>query len=80
MKQLTLETEKPEEYAEHIATLTPGMSGADLANICNEAALIAARLEKPAIQLVDLEAAIDRVIGGLEKKVKTRGMKIGDRF
>jgi len=43
LKNLKLENSNLDEYAEHIATLTPGMSGADLANICNEAALIAAR-------------------------------------
>jgi len=59
-----------EKYAEYIATLTPGMSGADLMNICNEAALIAGRNDKKNVQLVDVEAAIERVIGGLEKKDK----------
>ena len=56
--------------AERLAALTPGFSGADIANICNEAALVAARGAKEAVELVDFEAAIDRVIGGLEKKNK----------
>lgn len=53
-----------------LAALTPGFVGADIANICNEAALIAARSNKESIGLVDFNAAIDRVIGGLEKKNK----------
>lgn len=53
-----------------LAALTPGFVGADIANICNEAALIAARNNKDAIDLEDFNAAIDRVIGGLEKKNK----------
>jgi cell division protease FtsH len=53
-----------------LAALTPGFVGADIANICNEAALIAARSNKEAIGIVDFNAAIDRVIGGLEKKNK----------
>jgi AFG3 family protein len=53
-----------------LAALTPGFVGADIANICNEAALIAARNNKDAIELEDFNAAIDRVIGGLEKKNK----------
>ena len=53
-----------------MAALTPGFAGADIANVCNEAALIAARGAKDAIELIDFEAAVDRVIGGLEKKNK----------
>lgn len=53
-----------------LAALTPGFVGADIANICNEAALIAARKNKDIIELVDFNDAIDRVIGGLEKKNK----------
>ena len=49
---------------------TPGFSGADIANICNEAALIAARAEKEFISREDFMNAIDRVVGGLEKKNK----------
>ncbi len=47
---------------------TPGFSGADIANVCNEAALIAARNNKPAVDKEDFLAAIDRIIGGLERK------------
>ena len=53
-----------------LAALTPGFVGADIANICNEAALIAARNNKSEIGLDDFNSAIDRVIGGLEKKNK----------
>ena len=49
---------------------TPGFSGADIANVCNEAALIAARRKKQAVQRQDFMDAIDRIIGGLEKKSK----------
>ncbi|MCS6979756.1 MAG: ATP-dependent zinc metalloprotease FtsH [Flavobacteriales bacterium] len=53
-----------------LARQTPGFSGADIANVCNEAALIAARKGKNEIQKEDFNDAIDRVIGGLEKKNK----------
>lgn len=49
---------------------TPGFSGADIANVCNEAALIAARHNKKAISKQDFNDAIDRIVGGLEKKTK----------
>lgn len=55
---------------EFLAKQTPGFSGADIANICNEAALIAARHDKPIIGKQDFLDAIDRIIGGLEKKSK----------
>ncbi len=53
-----------------LASQTPGFAGAEIANVCNEAALLAARLDKETIQMADFEQAIDRVIGGLEKKNK----------
>ena len=53
-----------------LARQTPGFSGADIANVCNEAALIAARHNKPSISKDDFMAAIDRIVGGLEKKTK----------
>ncbi len=53
-----------------LAGQTPGFAGAEIANVCNEAALLAARENKEAVELVDFERAIDRVIGGLEKKNK----------
>ena len=53
-----------------LARQTPGFSGADIANVCNEAALIAARNNKVAVQKQDFNNAIDRIIGGLEKASK----------
>lgn len=53
-----------------LAGQTPGFSGADISNICNEAALIAARQGKEAIEMSDFSEATDRIIGGLEKKNK----------
>ncbi|MFD1095789.1 ATP-dependent zinc metalloprotease FtsH [Salegentibacter chungangensis] len=60
----------PDVNEELLAAQTPGFSGADIANICNEAALIAAQREKEAIHRQDFMDAIDRVIGGLEKRSK----------
>jgi cell division protease FtsH len=53
-----------------LARQTPGFSGADIANVCNEAALIAARHNKPSVSKQDFLDAIDRIVGGLEKKTK----------
>lgn len=55
---------------ELLARQTPGFSGADIANVCNEAALIAARNNKSAVTKEDFSAAVDRIIGGLEKRNK----------
>ena len=55
---------------EFLAKQTPGFSGADIANVCNEAALIAARRNKESIEKQDFLDAIDRIVGGLEKKNK----------
>ena len=66
-----IKLDKPlEHYSERLAALTPGFAGADVANVCNEAALIAARGNKNAVAMIDFENAVDRVIGGLEKKNK----------
>ena len=54
----------------NLAAQTPGFAGAEIANVCNESALIAARKNKNSIEMVDFQDAIDRVIGGLEKKNK----------
>ena len=54
-----------------LAKQTPGFSGADIANVCNEAALIAARKDKNCVERDDFMAAIDRIVGGLEKRNKT---------
>ncbi|KAM6217995.1 mitochondrial inner membrane m-AAA protease component AFG3L2 [Rhynchocyon petersi] len=59
-----------EKLARKLASLTPGFSGADVANVCNEAALIAARHLSDSINLKHFEQAIERVIGGLEKKTQ----------
>lgn len=56
--------------AKKLSAQTPGFAGAEIANVCNEAALIAARKNKEAISMQDFQDAIDRVIGGLEKKNK----------
>lgn len=53
-----------------LARQTPGFSGADIANVCNEAALIAARKDKKVVQKDDFTNAVDRIVGGLEKKNK----------
>ena len=53
-----------------LARQTPGFSGADIANVCNEAALIAARHKKKVVQRQDFMDAVDRIVGGLEKKTK----------
>ena len=53
-----------------LARQTPGFSGADIANVCNEAALIAARHDSPTVKKQDFLDAVDRIIGGLEKKTK----------
>ena len=54
----------------NLAEQTPGFAGADIANVCNEAALIAARKGKQSVEMDDFQDAVDRVIGGLEKKSK----------
>lgn len=56
--------------AKKLSAQTPGFAGAEIANVCNEAALIAARKNKAAIDMQDFQDAVDRVIGGLEKKNK----------
>jgi hypothetical protein len=52
-----------DEFSPRLAALTPGFSGADIANICNEAAIHAGRSSKKAIEMIDFEKATDRVIG-----------------
>ncbi len=56
--------------AKKLSAQTPGFAGAEIANVCNEAALIAARRNKQSVDMQDFQDAIDRVIGGLEKKNK----------
>merc|ERR1719235_3111630 len=57
-------------FSERMAALTPGFAGAEIANICNEAAIIAARGGSSSIRLFDFEKATERVIGGLAKPNK----------
>jgi AFG3 family protein len=57
-----------EEFASRLAALTPGFTCADIANICNEAAILAARRNKSKVDMMDFESATERVIGGLESK------------
>lgn len=58
----------PTKYSNRLATLTPGFSGADIANVCNEAALHAARYMKKKVMDEDLEYAVERLVGGTEKR------------
>jgi cell division protease FtsH len=60
----------PSVDVKKLAAQTPGFAGAEIANVCNEAALIAARKDKKTVEMIDFQDAIDRVIGGLEKKTK----------
>ncbi|WWD16177.1 hypothetical protein CI109_100602 [Kwoniella shandongensis] len=74
LKPLTLSTEiKSEIIAEKLALLTPGFSGADIANVCNEAALRAARRGGDSVTEEDFDGAIERVIAGLERKSRVLG-------
>jgi cell division protease FtsH len=59
-----------EVQAKYLSEMTPGFAGADIANVCNEAALVAARRTKKCVEIDDFNYALDRVIGGLEKKSK----------
>ena len=69
LKPIKLDASKSiEELANRLATLTPGFSGADIANLCNEAAIMAARKNKNFVETIDFELASERVIAGLEKK------------
>ena len=73
MKNLKLNRdEKSEGYVDKdfLAKQTPGFSGADIANVCNEAALVAARKNKKRIEKQDFLDAVDRIVGGLEKRTK----------
>lgn len=66
-KPLTISSEVDLDF---LAKQTPGFSGADIANVCNEAALIAARRDKVEVEKQDFLDAVDRIVGGLEKKSK----------
>lgn len=67
MKVIVLEHE-PSYYSKRLSYLTPGFSGADIANVCNESALHAARLKQSIVKGADLEYAVERLVGGTEKR------------
>lgn len=70
LKDIKTSSEYPkEEYARKLSALTPGFSGADIMNICNEGAIIAARRDAKNVTIVDFEQATERVIGGIERKL-----------
>jgi AFG3 family protein len=66
-KILVNETFDKDTYSKKLAALTPGFSGADIANICNEAAIMAARDNKESVSIKNFELATERVIAGIEK-------------
>jgi AFG3 family protein len=69
LKKIKLNPKLPiEEYAKKMSTLTPGMSGADISNVCNEGAILAAWDNLDSVGLIQFEKATERVIGGLEMK------------
>ena len=69
LRHLKLDPSKTiEQYALRLATLTPGFSGADIANLCNESAILAARKNKLFVESEDFEISSERVIAGLERK------------
>lgn len=70
LKVIALE-QKPTYYSSRMAYLTPGFSGADIANVCNEAALHAARYRNKKVTGADLEYAVERLVGGTEKRSST---------
>lgn len=68
LRKLPLTEEQVEKFAKRLATVTPGFSGSEIANVCNEAAIICARSGRTQIEPSDFESAVDRVIAGLEMK------------
>jgi AFG3 family protein len=69
LKPLKLHADKSiDEYANRLACLTPGYSGADIANLCNESAILAARTGQPSVRSEEFESAADRIIAGMEQK------------
>lgn len=68
LQSLRLTAEERERHAYRLASLTPGFSGADIANVCNEAAIQAVRRSHPSISEQDFEAAVERVLAGVEKR------------
>ncbi|ABN64747.2 Mitochondrial respiratory chain complexes assembly protein RCA1 (TAT-binding homolog 12) [Scheffersomyces stipitis CBS 6054] len=70
LRKIKLKKDIDDDLPGRLAALTPGFSGADIANVCNEAALIGARYNADSVTLRHFELAIERVIGGIEKKSK----------
>ena len=70
----------PDFDIERAARMTPGFSGADLANVMNEAALLAARREAEAVTIADFEAAIERVVAGLEQRTRVMNERSARRW
>ena len=69
MKKLKLDPKHPIElYSKRLATLTPGFSGAEIQNLCNEAAIHAARSQKNYVDSYDFEVSSERVLAGLKQK------------
>ena len=69
LKKIKVNKERTrDEYATKMSALTPGFSGADIANICNEGAIIAARHDQSSVSLKEFEQATERVLAGIEKK------------
>jgi len=75
LKDIDVDSTIYNDVATRMATLTPGFSGADIANVVNEAALRAARKNKAAVDISDFYEANDRVIGGLEKRISSMTLK-----
>ena len=70
LKKIKINVKMPQdEYARKMSALTPGFSGADIKNICNEAAIVAARKNLDMVSIKEFEEATERVIGGIEKKL-----------
>ena len=69
------EADRIEQYAQKLAVLTPGMSGADIKNVCNEGALHAARHDADSVAMHHFESAMGRVIGGVERKTRVLNPK-----
>lgn len=65
---IKLQNGTPEKYSHRLATLTPGFSGADIANVCNESALHAARTNQKFVTEKNMEYAVERMVGGTEKR------------
>ncbi|VDM48262.1 unnamed protein product [Toxocara canis] len=70
LKRIKLD-QKPEYYSKRLAQMTPGFSGADIANVVNEAAIRAASTEKPLVTVDELDFSLQRILAGAEKRSRT---------